>query len=53
MVPIPYNDDDGEVVPEGVGDIPHIAVSGPTEHCSIFHFPPSVRPPSSVTGVTY
>ena len=32
-----------------------IAVSGPTEHCSIFHFP-SVRPPfvsSSVTGVTY
>ena len=24
MVPLPYNDDDGEVVPEGVGDIPHI-----------------------------
>ena len=31
-----------------------IAVSGPTEHCPIFHFPPSsvLRPPS-VTGVTY
>ena len=28
-----------------------IAVSGPTEHCSIFHFPPppSVRPPPSQT----
>merc|ERR1711928_111733 len=27
-----------------------IAVSGPTEHCPIFHFPPSsvLRPPSSV-----
>ena len=24
-----------------------IAVSGPTEHCSMFHFPPSVRPPPS------
>ena len=29
-----------------------IAVSGPTEHCPIFHFRPFVRP-SSVTGVTY
>ena len=29
-----------------------IAVSGPTEHCTIFHFPPPfVRP--FVTGVTY
>ena len=31
-----------------------IAVSGPTEHCPIFHFPSSsVRSSSSVTGVTY
>ena len=29
----------------------YIAVSGPTEHCPIFHFPSSVR--SSVTGVPY
>ena len=29
---------------------PFIAISGLTEYCPIFHFPPSVRP--SVTGVT-
>ena len=28
-----------------------IAISGLTEYCPIFHFPPSVRP--SVTGVTF
>ena len=30
-----------------------IAVSGPTEHCPIFHFPPPSVLRSSVTGVTY
>ena len=29
-----------------------IAVSGPTEHCSIFHFPPPFVRSFSVTGVT-
>ena len=29
------------------------AVSGPTEHCPIFHFPPPSVLRSSVTGVTY
>ena len=32
---------------------PEFAVSGPTEHCTIFHFPPPSVLRSSVTGVTY